>query len=121
MAACFVFRLFEIHAKHWLPQYYKMSRLYKNIKKFFKHYLGGLYHRLDEHHIFLLGAGLAFSFLVCSVPLVLIIFSSSAARIFVITANDEVLLAFLRPVVYDIVFKDSWRLIQEKRLCDHFS
>ncbi|MGH7450327.1 MAG: YihY/virulence factor BrkB family protein [bacterium] len=52
-----------------------MFQLYKNIKEFFKHYLGGLYHRIGEHHVFLLGGGLAFSILVCVVPFVLIIFS----------------------------------------------
>ncbi len=45
------------------------------IKKFFKHYLGGLYKRADEHHIFLFGGGLAFSLFLCIVPFILIIFS----------------------------------------------
>lgn len=39
------------------------------------HYLGGLYRRSGEHHLFLLAGGLAFSVLVCIVPLVLILFS----------------------------------------------
>lgn len=41
----------------------------------FKHYIIGLYHRIGEHHILLLAGGLAFSFFVCIIPLVLIIFS----------------------------------------------
>jgi membrane protein len=45
------------------------------IKKFLKHYLGGLYKRADEHHIFLFGSGLAFSLFLCIIPFVLIIFS----------------------------------------------
>ncbi|MCX6564289.1 MAG: YihY/virulence factor BrkB family protein, partial [Candidatus Aminicenantes bacterium] len=45
------------------------------IKNFFKHYLGGLYKRADEHHIFLFGGGLAFSLFLCIVPFILIIFS----------------------------------------------
>ena len=40
-----------------------------------KHYAGGLYHRTDEHHIFLLAGGMAFSLFVCIVPLTLIVFS----------------------------------------------
>lgn len=40
-----------------------------------KHYFGGLYRRVDEYHILLLGGGLAFSFLICVIPLVLVIFS----------------------------------------------
>lgn len=42
---------------------------------FFKHYFGGLYYRLDDHNVFLLGGGLAFSLFVCIVPFVLIIFA----------------------------------------------
>lgn len=42
---------------------------------FFKHYFGGLYTRLDDHNVFLLGGGLAFSLFVCIIPFVLIIFS----------------------------------------------
>lgn len=44
-------------------------------KSFLAHYLGGLYHRTDEHHIFLMASGLAFSLIVCVIPLVLIVFS----------------------------------------------
>lgn len=47
----------------------------RRIKSFSKHYLLGLYNRIDEHHIFLLGGGLAFSLFVCIIPFVLIIFS----------------------------------------------
>lgn len=42
--------------------------------KFFMHYFGGLYDRLDRHHVFLLSGGVAFSLFVCIVPLTLIIF-----------------------------------------------
>jgi len=45
------------------------------MRDFFRHYLVGLYNRLDAHHIFLLAGGLAFSFLVCIVPLVLVLLS----------------------------------------------
>jgi membrane protein len=48
---------------------------FHTIKDFLKHYFGGLYRRTDEHHIFLLGGGLAFSLFICIVPFVLIIFS----------------------------------------------
>lgn len=39
------------------------------------HYVGGIYRRVDEHHVFLLAGGLAFSMFVSIVPLVLIVFS----------------------------------------------
>jgi len=45
------------------------------MREFLRHYFGGLYHRLDQHHVFLLAGGLAFSFLVCMVPLVLVFLS----------------------------------------------
>lgn len=48
---------------------------YYDIKVFLKHYLGGLYNRSDEDHIFLFGSGLAFSLFLCIIPFVLIIFS----------------------------------------------
>ncbi len=47
------------------------------IKWFSRHiwyYVRGLYERVDEHHIFLMGSGLAFSLFICIVPLVLIVF-----------------------------------------------
>ncbi len=44
-------------------------------REFFGHYFGGLYHRVEEHHVFLLAGGLAFSLFVSIVPLVLIVFS----------------------------------------------
>lgn len=42
--------------------------------EFLKHYVGGLYYRVEEHHVFLLSGGLAFSMFVSIVPLVLIVF-----------------------------------------------
>jgi len=47
----------------------------RKCRDFLCHYLGGLYHRVDEHHVFLLSGGLAFSLFVSIVPLVLILFS----------------------------------------------
>jgi membrane protein len=38
------------------------------------YYLKGLYDRVDEHHIFLMASGLAFSLFICIVPLILIVF-----------------------------------------------
>lgn len=39
-----------------------------------KYYASGLYQRIDTHHLFLFSSGLAFSLLLCIIPLVLIIF-----------------------------------------------
>ena len=51
---------------------YKPS--YKKTKIIFKHYIGGLIKRMDEHHGFLLAGGLAFSLFICIIPFLLIIF-----------------------------------------------
>jgi membrane protein len=48
----------------------------KYFLEFLRHYFGGLYHRIDQHHLFLLSGGLAFSLFVCIIPFVLIIFSA---------------------------------------------
>jgi membrane protein len=45
------------------------------VKEFLRHYFGGLYKRVDEHHVFLFGSGLAFSLFLCIIPFMLIIFS----------------------------------------------
>jgi membrane protein len=52
-----------------------LAKIWDGMKRFFIHYMGGLYKRADEHHIFLLAGGLAFSTFVCMAPLALIIFS----------------------------------------------
>jgi len=51
-------------------------KLLKAVWSFLAHYIGGLYRRADEHHIFLLSGGLSFSVFVCIVPFVLIIFAA---------------------------------------------
>jgi membrane protein len=51
-----------------------MRPSWHKIKAFSHHYFGGLYDRLDRHHVFLLGGGLAFSLFVCIIPFTLIIF-----------------------------------------------
>jgi len=52
----------------------QLGRL-KFYRNFFQHYILGLYQRFEEHHIFLLAGGLAFSLFACIVPMIFIIFS----------------------------------------------
>ncbi len=42
---------------------------------FVKHYFVQIYHRVDEHHVFLSGGGIAFSLFASTIPLSLIIFA----------------------------------------------
>jgi len=51
------------------------NRTLRYIWGWIRHYIGGLYNRFDDHHIFLLAGGLAFSIFVCIIPMLLIIFS----------------------------------------------
>jgi len=51
------------------------DRFFKPGIDFLKHYIAGLYNRIDEHHVFLLASGLAFSLIVCVIPLILIVFA----------------------------------------------
>jgi membrane protein len=48
---------------------------FKKFLEFFKHYFGGLYHRIDTHDWFLWGGGLAFSIFLCIIPFILILFA----------------------------------------------
>jgi membrane protein len=54
------------------------------------YYLGGLYRRADENHLFLLGGGLAFSIFVCIVPFVLVLFSVLGALLELASVESQV-------------------------------
>ncbi|HRI45928.1 MAG: YihY/virulence factor BrkB family protein [Ignavibacteriaceae bacterium] len=54
--------------------FFKLSPTITKIKEWSRHYLVGIYDRTDQHHIFLMGGGLAFSIFVCIIPFVLIVF-----------------------------------------------
>ncbi len=47
----------------------------EDFKEFFSHYFGGLYQRMDDHHVFLNAGGLSFSLFICIIPFILIIFA----------------------------------------------
>lgn len=74
-------KLLDIVRKSGLYEQYRKARLlvhlnpmWAKIWSFAKHYFGGLYDRIDRHHVFLLSGGLAFSLFTCIIPLVLIAF-----------------------------------------------
>jgi len=46
----------------------------KRISDFFKYYFGGLLTRIDKHHIFLSGGGIAFSLIISLIPFILLVF-----------------------------------------------
>jgi membrane protein len=53
----------------------KLFQRINNVLKVLKYYLSGLYHRIEEHNLFLSGAGIAYSLLLSMIPLILLIFS----------------------------------------------
>jgi len=53
---------------------YKISPDFKMLVDSVKHYVIGLYHNTDQHHLFLFAGGLAFSLFVCIIPFNLILF-----------------------------------------------
>jgi membrane protein len=58
-----------------IPDKARYLTMQKYCREWMGHYVGGLYHRADRHHIFLLAGGLAFSLFACILPMILIIFS----------------------------------------------
>lgn len=53
----------------------QFDRIWTAVWEWLKHYVGGLYNRADDHHIFLMAGGLSFSVFTCILPMVLIIFA----------------------------------------------
>ncbi len=93
-------------------------------KSFFNHYVRGLIDRLDEHHVFLLAGGLAFSLFVCIIPFVLIIFSvlgnilDSNDMQFQINALIETMIPYYKyaEFVKNIIFSRINEVIEYKTL-----
>lgn len=74
-------KLKEIYKKSSFFKYFRQLRYLYHLRphwqktgEFFKHYFGGLYIRMDQHHLFLFSGGLAFSLFTCIIPLILIVF-----------------------------------------------
>ncbi len=77
--------------------------------------MSGLFHRIGEHHILLLAGGLAFSFFVCIIPLVLIIFSI-IGNIFAFTALDDRISIFADKIIPSKEYADFAKKIVFNRI-----
>ena len=98
-----------------LRYYLHLKPMWHRFKAFNKHYFGGLYDRIDRHHVFLLSGGLAFSLFVCIVPFTLIIFwllgsflNSAEVELQIITLIETVIpyegyADFVREIIFDRV------------------
>ena len=74
---------------------------YYSIKLWLSHYFGGLYHRADEHHIFLYASGLSFSLFVCVVPIVLVLFSVLGMVLEKSALENEIIKMIDRAIPYE--------------------
>ncbi len=98
--------------------------LYKKFKDFIKHYIGGLINRIDEHHVFLLAGGLAFSLFVCIIPFFLIMFyvlgnilnSQSVQQQVIAAINTMIPYAKYADFVNEIIFKRIDEVIKYKNI-----
>ena len=57
-----------------ISKYFSFNQ-YRKILAFLNHYIVGLFRRIDEHHIFLSGGGIAFSLILSTVPILLLVFA----------------------------------------------
>ena len=48
---------------------------YRKLLAFLNHYIVGLFKRIDDHHIFLTGGGIAFSLILSTIPILLLVFA----------------------------------------------
>lgn len=48
---------------------------FRRILEFLNHYVGGVWKRMDENHLFLAGAGIAYTLVISMIPFVMIIFA----------------------------------------------
>ena len=97
---------------------------FKKVKEFSKHYFGGIYNRVDSHHVFLLAGGLAFSLFVCIIPFVLIIFAvlgnfldSQAVQFQISTLIDTIIpYGLYSDFVKAIIFKRIEEFVEYKTI-----
>jgi membrane protein len=72
-----------------IGNYFTFNR-YRKILQFLNHYVIGLLKRLDEHHIFLAGAGIAFSLILSTIPILLLLFALLGKFIDPLTIQDNI-------------------------------
>lgn len=68
----------------------RISGWYEWVKAAARHFLGGLWRRMDDHHVLLAASGLTFSIIVCIIPFMLVIFSLAGTLLARPTVAGEV-------------------------------
>ncbi len=64
----------KIKILKFIDEYISFDR-YRKLLQFLNHYVVGLFKRFDEDHIFLTGGGIAFSLILSTIPLLLLVFA----------------------------------------------
>ena len=86
------------------PTIAKFWRFLQTMRRSFwaamKYYLHGLYIRTDEHHLFLMAGGLAFSVFVCIVPFVLVIFFILGSVLATVSLEQQIDLLIQKAIPY---------------------
>ncbi len=107
-----------------LRYYLHLKPMWHGFVAFSKHYFGGLYDRIDRHHMFLLSGGVAFSLFVCIIPLTLIIFwilgnflDSAEMELQIVTLIDTVIpYEKYAEFVKEIIFERVHEVIQYRNI-----
>lgn len=86
------FNMFRIIGK-----YFSFNQ-YRKFLSFLNHYFIGLFKRIDEHHIFLSGGGIAFSLILSTIPILLLIFAVLGNIINPVTIEDN-----LSKLIYTVI------------------
>ena len=86
------FNMFRIIGK-----YFSFNQ-YRKLLSFLNHYFIGLFKRIDEHHIFLSGGGIAFSLILSTIPILLLVFALLGNIINPTTIEDN-----LSKLIYTVI------------------
>jgi len=96
----------------------------KYILDLLKHYLGGIYYRMDTDHIFLFASGLAFTLILCIIPFILILFwilgnfLDSATVVIQVNNLIDTLIPYKQYADYAkaVIFKRIFEVVEFKNL-----
>ncbi len=80
-----------------IGKYFSFNQ-YRKFLSFLNHYFIGLYKRIDEHHIFLSGGGIAFSLILSTIPILLLVFAVLGNIINPVTIEDN-----LSKLIYTVI------------------
>lgn len=86
------FNMFRI-----IGRYFSFNQ-YRKFLSFLNHYFIGLFRRIDEHHIFLSGGGIAFSLILSTIPILLLVFAVLGNIINPVTIEDN-----LSKLIYTVI------------------